>query len=75
MGMYDSVMVNCPQCGKEHEFQSKSGDCLLEVYTLKNCPDDVMAGVNRHSPYNCDCGTLFQVDITTRKAVVVDEAS
>jgi RNase P subunit RPR2 len=72
MGMYDSVMVNCPQCGKEHEFQSKSGDCLLEVYTLENCPDDVMANVNRHSPCKCDCGALFQVDISTRKAVVVD---
>jgi RNase P subunit RPR2 len=72
MGMYDSVMVSCPKCGKEHEFQSKSGDCLLEVYTLENCPDDVMANVNRHSPCKCDCGTLFQVDIATRKAVVVD---
>jgi len=68
-------MVNCPRCGKEHEFQSKSDDCLLKVYTLENCPDDVMANVNRHSPYKCDCRTLFQVDIATRKAVVVDEAS
>jgi hypothetical protein len=75
MGMYDSVMVNCPQCGKEHEFQSKSGDCLLEVYTLENCPDDVIANVNRHSPCKCDCGALFQVDIATRKAVVVNETS
>lgn len=75
MGMYDSVMVNCPQCGEEHEFQSKSGECLLNVYTLEDCPDDVMANVNRHSPYKCDCGTLFQVYIATRKAVVVNGAS
>lgn len=70
MGMYDSVMVNCPQCGKEHEFQSKSGECLLDVYTLKNCPDDVIANVNRHSPCKCDCGIEFEVDIENRKAVV-----
>jgi len=70
--MYDSVMVKCPKCGEEHEFESKSGECLLDVYTLENCPDDVMANVNRHSPYKCDCGTKFQVDIPTRRAVVVD---
>lgn len=75
MGMYDSVMVKCPKCGEEHEFQSKSGDCFLDVYTLENCPDDVMANVNRHSPCKCDCGTTFQVDVSTRRAVVVDGAS
>ena len=75
MGMYDSVMVRCPKCGEEHEFQSKSGECLLNVYTLGNCPDDVMANVNRHSPYKCGCGTTFQVDISTRRAVVVDGGS
>jgi hypothetical protein len=73
MGMYDSVMVKCQKCGEEHEFQSKSGECLLDVYTLENCPDDVMANVNRHSPYKCDCGTLFQVDIATRKPCTIHD--
>ena len=71
MGMYDSVMVKCPNCGEEHEFQTKSGNCFLGVYTLEDCPDDVIADVNRHSPYECDCGEVFQVDIPTRKAVSV----
>jgi len=71
MGMYDSVMVKCPKCVEEHEFQTKSGECLLDVYTLDNCPDDVMVDVNRHSPYKCDCGEVFQVAIPTRKAVSV----
>lgn len=35
MGMYDSVMVRCPKCGEEHEFQSKSGECLLMFTHLK----------------------------------------
>lgn len=69
MGMYDSVMVKCPKCGEEQEFQTKSGDCFLDVYTLEDCPDDVMVDVNRHSPYDCNCGEVFQVDIPTRKAV------
>ena len=70
MGMYDSVMVKCPNYGQEKEFQSKSGKCILEVYTLENCPDDIMANVNRRSPYKCDCGTSFEVDIENRKAIV-----
>lgn len=67
--MYDVVLVNCPNCGKEHEFQSKGGNCSLEVYTLEKCPDDVLQDVNRHSPYVCECGEVFQVDIPRRAAV------
>ena len=70
MGMYDSVIVRCPKCGKENEFQSKSGECLLDVYTLENCPDDVMVNVNRHSPCECNCGFNYEVDIEKRKAVI-----
>ena len=72
MGLYDIVMVKCPNCGTKEEFQSKSGDCFLDVYELENCPDDVLWDVNRHSPYECsDCGILFQVDLKARKSVEV----
>ncbi len=71
MGMFDSVMVKCPNCGKENEFQSKSGDCLLELYTLEDCPDNVMVNVNRHSPCECGCGTKYEVDIKNRKAIII----
>ena len=75
MGMYDSVIVKCPKCGAEHEFQSKSGDCFLNVFTLENCPEDVLTDVNRHSPYICNCGASIEVDITSRKAVIVPSVS
>lgn len=71
MGMYDTVLVNCPNCNEEHQFQTKSGQCSLDVYTLENCPDDVMVNVNRHSPCRCDCGSFFEVDKETRVAVLV----
>ena len=71
--MYDSVMVKCPKCGKENEFQSKSGECLLDVYTLENCPNDVMVNVNRHSPCKCNCGFNYEVDIENRKAVMATD--
>jgi hypothetical protein len=70
MGMYDSVIVKCPKCDEQHEFQSKGGECSLDVYTLEDCPNDVMSDINRHSPYKCDCGVSFSVDILTRKAVI-----
>ena len=68
MGSFDSVMVKCPNCGKENEFQSKSGGCFLESYPLEDCPDDIMENVNRHSPIKCACGTKYEVDIKNRKA-------
>ena len=64
MGMFDSVWVPCPKCNTPSEFQSKSGECRLESYDLKDCPDDVLAGVNRHAPNTCaDCGTKFWVKL------------
>lgn len=64
MGMFDSVMVPCPECGERSEFQSKSGDCTLAVYDLEVCPPDILGDVNRHSPNVCSkCSTVFQVDI------------
>ena len=41
MGMFDSVMVPCPKCGERAEFQSKAGDCHLEIFTIDDAPDVV----------------------------------
>lgn len=70
MGMYDSVWVKCPKCDTENEFQSKSGDCSLDHYTLENCPEDVLINVNRHAPIHCECGTMYSVDISIRKPIL-----
>ena len=48
MGMFDTVNVdiNCPDCGNKLDFQSKSGNCVLDLiqpeevdnfYTYCNC--------------------------------------
>ena len=70
MGMFDTVWVKCPKCGEENGFQSKSGYCILGNYTLEDCPDDVMLNVNRHSPVECDCGCVFEIDVNTRKPII-----
>lgn len=72
MGCYDTVLVRCPQCGEESGFQSKSGECLLRVFKLADCPPDVMFDVNRHAPNKCEkCGTWFQVEFHIDPAVIV----
>lgn len=71
MGMFDSVQVPCPKCKRIEEFQSKSGDCILEVYTLENVPANVVLGINRHSPYECrECKTKFAVRVKVKCEVV-----
>ena len=72
MGMFDSVWVKCPKCGTENEFQSKSGECLLDNFSLEKCPIDVLANVNRHSPCHCLCGAFYEVDVEKRKAKLVE---
>jgi hypothetical protein len=68
MGCYDSVLVPCPNCGEESEFQSKSGDCLCRFYKLDNCPADVIFDINRHSPNICEkCNTNYYVEFETYK--------
>lgn len=64
MGMFDTVMVPCPGCGTENEFQSKGGRCILATYSLENAPDDVLSDVNRHAPTTCSsCGRSYRVHL------------
>lgn len=67
--MFDSVWARCPNCGEENEFQSKSGECILGNYDLEDCPADVLADVNRHSPVKCDCGCEYEIDIMNRTPI------
>jgi len=74
MGMYDTVLVPCPKCGEEEQFQSKSGECLLQCFKLSECPDYILRNVNRHSPYECEkCSSVFEVHVDSRKSVLVKE--
>ena len=73
MGMFDSVMVPCPQCGEEHEAQSKSGLCCMDTYPLRDAPDVTLTDVNRHAPFTCaKCACLFQVNIPLRTTQQLD---
>ena len=73
MGVYDTVEVPCPNCGKIFYAQSKgSYDCSMGNYNLINCPYDVLSDVNRHAPFECsECKTIFEVKIEFKADVIV----
>ena len=52
--MFDSVILKCPSCGEGTlEWQSKSGPCMLKVYTLENVPPHVAGELDGDEAY-CD---------------------
>ena len=55
MGMFDTLSVPCPRCGKEIEYQSKAGDCTLADYNLSNVPASIAGDVNGEVE-QCECG-------------------
>ena len=67
MGLYDIIIIPCPKCSKDYHAQSKSGDCLMDVFLIENAPVDVMGDVNRHAPFTCECGCVFSVEFPPAK--------
>ena len=61
MGMFDTIIFHCPECGSRIEAQSKSGECLLREYYCTAVPADVAADANRHAPHQCKCGCDFEL--------------
>jgi hypothetical protein len=45
MGLFDSTMVPCHNCGKLVEFQSKAGDCEMYRYTLEDAPTEILRDI------------------------------
>ena len=65
MGMYDTIIFNCPNCGTEIEVQSKSGECILGVYESTDVPIPVAQDANRHAPFEClKCHKKWYFDIS-----------
>ena len=45
MGMFDTVIIDCPYCEETIERQTKSGPCILGRYGFGNAPLSVLEGV------------------------------
>ncbi len=57
MGMFDSVYIRCRKCGKNIEFQSKSGGCVLNGYSETEVPVSVLKGMEGDINACRGCGT------------------
>lgn len=57
MGMFDSVWVECPGCGKRMEFQSKAWGCEMDSWTLESAPGAVLYDIMNDPRYHETCGT------------------
>lgn len=56
MGMYDEVMIGCPECKHVNTEQSKGGDCELKTYSIKHpLPLGVLGGLGDHPDGNMWC--------------------
>ena len=58
MGLFDSVVANCPRCGGEVEFQSKLGPCNLNRYTLTDTPPLIACDLDGEIERCPDCGFI-----------------
>ena len=63
MGMFDSVIAKCPDCGGRVEFQSKAGDCSLAEYTPDNVPLKIMADIDGEVSSCQKCGRVLKFRI------------
>lgn len=61
MGMFDFVWVNCPICGEELEFQSKSGPCELKNYQLHNAPLGVQSSLIDDGVFCSNCQKMIVI--------------
>lgn len=69
--MFDSLYVNCPNCGNELEFQSKSGVCFLYSYKKNNLPTEVAMGMDGNI-VKCDfCNTNFKLECKIPEVVKI----
>ena len=70
MGMFDTLLLTCPHCGKTTRHQSKADDCYMADYYLESAPLSIIADVAKN-PLTCDqCNRPFMLAIEFKVNVV-----
>lgn len=70
MGCFDTVLVNCPGCGKSNEIQSKAGDCILQTFLLDDAPDVIKSDLNGEEIECQQCGAVYRIVTKTETHVI-----
>ncbi len=65
MGMFDSLIVQCPHCNNNVEFQSKAGECCLTDYNINDCPPNILGDLNDQFEYCKNCGKIVFIRVET----------
>ena len=63
MGMFDSLIVNCPNCNGEVEFQSKAGNCSLDTYNIHNVPAQIAIDCKDDIETCHNCGKHIRLQV------------
>jgi len=59
MGMFDSIMFNCPSCDSSLEEQSKSGRCMLDIYPGYKVPVGIAEDIIGNQLYCEKCDKTY----------------
>jgi hypothetical protein len=62
MGLFDSVWIDCPNCGRPVEFQSKAdGDPCCRRFSLDDAPTHILTDI-LNAPEHCmGCGQWMAI--------------
>lgn len=57
MGSFDTVVTDCPNCGRMVEFQSKAGACTLNRFHSSSVPVVIAVDLDLEVGKCLECGT------------------
>ena len=61
MGLYDTVIFQCPKCFMSIEMQSKAGDCHLRDYDCNSVPGEIAQSLVNEYAHCPLCNESFKV--------------
>ena len=62
MGVYNTILVPCPECDNKVEFQTKTGDCSLSIYNISCAPYEDIRGIMGCSSYCRGCDNKVNIN-------------
>lgn len=64
MGLFDTLILYCPNCGKAQAYQSKAGDCGLNTYYFEDAPMEILKDIEEDDWTDCiSCQTRFKIKL------------
>ena len=72
MGMYDTVHITYPKCGRTTSIQSKAGASMLNEYPIEIAPPAIVADLIKYNnPLKCEsCAYSMRIRMHTDVYVV-----